>query len=54
MAKNDHSARFALVKSYYDRELWSAQRVAKAVECGWITAEEYAEITGEPLAEEGE
>ena len=42
-----HSPRFALVKSYYERGLWSRARVAKAVECGWITAEEYAEIVGD-------
>ena len=51
MAK--HSARFALVKNYYDRGLWSKARVARAVDCGWITAEEYAEITGEPFEVEG-
>ena len=43
----EHSKRFALVKKYYDRGLWSKARVHKAVECKWITADEYKEITGE-------
>lgn len=46
-----HSAHFALVKKYYDRGLWSKARVHKAVECKWITADEYGEITGEEYAE---
>lgn len=44
----EHSPKFELVKSYYDRGLWSIDRVRKAVSCGWITAEEFAEITGQP------
>ena len=44
MAKKvTHSPKFDLVKSYYDRGLWSADRVRKAVG-HWITAEEAAEI----------
>lgn len=42
------SANFQKVKNYYDKGLWSIERVAKAVEKGWITAEEYQIITGEP------
>ena len=42
----EHSEKFDLVKSYYDRKLWSADRVRKAVG-KWITAEECAEILGE-------
>lgn len=38
-----HSEKFELVKSYYDRGLWSADRVRKAVG-KWITAEEAEEI----------
>ena len=45
--KTEHSKRFALVKKYHDRGLWSKARVYKAVECKWITADEYKEITGE-------
>lgn len=41
------SANYKKVKNYYDEGRWSAERVAKAVEKGWITEEEYAEITGE-------
>ncbi len=48
---NGHSPRFTLVKGYYDRGLWSKARVAKAVTCGWITADEYVEIVGEPMPE---
>lgn len=42
-----HSEKYEKVKRYYDRGLWSIERVHKAVEKGWITAEEYKEITGE-------
>lgn len=41
------SAKYEKVKGYYDKGLWSAKRVYNAVEKGWITAEEYTEITGE-------
>lgn len=50
----EHSKHYALVKGYYDRGLWSIQRVHKAVECKWITAEEYKEITGYDYPVEGE
>ncbi len=43
-----HSKNFNKVKDYYDRGLWSKSRVANAVDKGWITAEEYEEITGLP------
>lgn len=37
---------FALkVKYYYDRGLWSIERVQKALELGRITQDEYTEIT---------
>ena len=42
----EHSEKFELVKSYYDRHLWKASRVRKAVG-KWITAAECAEILGE-------
>lgn len=41
--------KYELVKDYYDRGLWSAQRVRNAVG-KWITAEEYDAITGEAYA----
>lgn len=50
MAKK-HSARFATVKRYYDRAVWSKVMVSKAVKLGHITPDEYEEICGEPYAE---
>ena len=49
MAKkgNEHSPKFNMVKQYYDDGRWSKTRVHNAVVKGWITEEEYAEITGE-------
>lgn len=41
------SANFGKVKYYYDNGLWNIDRVKKAVTKGWITEEEYKEITGE-------
>lgn len=43
-----HSPRFATVQRYYDRGLWSIERVAQAVVHGWITADEFEEITEQP------
>lgn len=43
----EHSKKYALVKDFYDRRLWSKMKVWNAVG-RWITAEEYEEITGEP------
>lgn len=49
MAKNgnEHSPKFERVKAYYDTGLWSKAKVKNAVVHGWITEEEYKEITGE-------
>ena len=44
------SKNFEKVKDYYDRGLWSKERVRKAVIRGWITEEEYALIVGEPYS----
>lgn len=44
------SAKFELVKSYYDEGFWSIARVHNAVG-KWITAEEYELITGQPYEE---
>lgn len=53
MAKNtQHSPKFATVKSYYVRGLWSETRVRNAVIKHWITAEEFEEIVGKPYEEE--
>ncbi len=40
------SSKYSKVKSYYDKGLWTASQVRNAVVKGWITAEEFAEITG--------
>ena len=46
MSKNYHK-----VKDYYERGLWSSERVYNAVG-KWITAEEYEEITGQTYESE--
>lgn len=40
------SEKFEQVKKFYDLGVWSEQRVRDAVAKGWITAEEFKEITG--------
>ena len=47
---NEHSPKFNKVKGYYDSGLWNKTMVRNAVVKGWITAEEYEEITGEVYA----
>jgi len=42
----EHSKNFEKVKNYFDRNMWSIERVHSAVG-KWITAEEYEQITGE-------
>lgn len=46
------SKNYNKVKSYYDRGLWSIERVREAVVKGWITEEEYEIITGQPYEPE--
>lgn len=41
------SPKFEKVKGYYDSGFWNKRMVRNAVVKGWITAEEYALITGE-------
>lgn len=41
-----HSEHFYEVKKYYDSGKWSIERVHNAVIKGWITEEEFLEITG--------
>jgi len=43
--------KFNRVNRYYDSGLWNKEMVHNAVIKGWITAEEYAEIVGEPYDE---
>lgn len=40
------SKHFEMVKKYYEKGLWSLERVKNAVRKGWITYEEYELITG--------
>ncbi len=47
----EKSAKFNTVKTYFSRGLWDAKKVGNAVAKGWITAEEYKEITGEEFSE---
>ena len=46
------SKKFDLVKNYYDSGLWSIKKVRNAVAKGWITEEEFTEITGEPYEDD--
>lgn len=47
---NEHSEKFELVKGYYESGQWGKKAVRNAVKKGWITAEEYEEITNEVYA----
>ena len=42
---------YNLVKKNYDNGFWSIDKVRDAVVKGWITAEEFQEITGEEYSE---
>lgn len=37
---------YSIVKKNYDNGFWSIDKVRDAVVRGWITSEEYEEITG--------
>lgn len=43
----EHSKKYEKVKTYYDRGVWTIDMVRNAVVKGWITEEEFTEITGE-------
>lgn len=47
---NEHSPKFELVKHYYETGQWKIKAVRNAVIRGWITEEEFEEITGEVYA----
>lgn len=47
---NEHSAKFDLVKGYFESGLWRKKALRNAVIKEWITAGEYEEITGEVYA----
>ena len=51
-AEEIHSKKFYLIKDYYDRGLWNVSRVRAVVAHGWITPEEFKEITGQDYTEE--
>ena len=40
------SAKYAMVKEFYDAGVWKEARVKNAVVKGWITEAEYKTITG--------
>lgn len=40
------SKRYEMIKRYYEKRLWDADRVRMAVKCGWITEAECEEILG--------
>ncbi|MBE6784128.1 MAG: XkdX family protein [Ruminococcaceae bacterium] len=42
-------SKYEKVKNYYDKGLWSVERVANAVVKGWITVDEFKEITGQDV-----
>lgn len=41
-----HSEKFDLVKKYYKMGFWNERKVRDAVTKGWITSDEFYEITG--------
>lgn len=43
--------KFDKVQGYFEAGLWDLSRVKNAVLKGWITADEYETITGEPFEE---
>jgi uncharacterized XkdX family phage protein len=43
----EHSKQYEKVKKYYDDGMWTIARVKNAVIKGWITEDEFREITGE-------
>lgn len=45
------SRKFEQIKYWYATGMWNKSKVANAVAKGWITAEEYELITGEPYNE---
>lgn len=46
------SKKFAKVRQHYEDGFWSIKKVRDAVMKGWITEEEFTEITGEPYEDE--
>lgn len=42
----EHSNNYNKVERYYRLKMWNETRVRNAVKMGWITEEEFKEITG--------
>lgn len=52
MAKaTEHSKNYDKVRGFYNGGYWNEARVKNAVVKGWITENEYEEITGEAYGE---
>lgn len=47
----EHSEKYSLVLDFYKRHLWTEKMTRNAVVKGWITEEEFQEITGRPYNE---
>lgn len=45
MSTNKHSKNFEKVKSHFEADNWDLKKVREAVTSGWITKEEFKEIT---------
>ncbi len=45
------SRKFEKVRNYYEKNLWTKEQVKNAVKKGWITADEYRDITGEDYSD---
>lgn len=43
-----HSKHFEQVKKYYAMKMWNEIRVRNSVKMGWITSDEFEEITRKP------
>ena len=41
----EHSKNYSKVKHWYSMKMWNETRVRNAVNMGWITKEEFKEIT---------
>ncbi len=50
----NHSKKFNLVRTYYKGGFWKKRQVENAVKKGWITSDEYEEITGEAYPKQEE
>lgn len=46
-------SKYDKVKTYYERGLWTENQVRNAVIKGWITVEEFTDITGKEYESEG-